>query len=271
MNRTLILQGSAGEALGEKWSVNAPTVGDAFSIVHANNPKEFIDYFGKDNGQGEFIVKVAGEALEENELLMHNLKGEDIIVTPVPKGSKLNPIEKILLAVVIILVAIYVPQALPSFEAVAGSTYAAQGMLGYFQMAAIMTGLNLAMMGITEMMTKEPSKDADEQGAMFSGPVNTIKQGQPVPLAYGKVMVGGTPINMGFGNYKLQPTNGFHFLSDNPDSWDGIVYEAGATNSGSSSSTNDNTATDGGTGDANSDGNSSKNVDDTTYEDRMRE
>ena len=37
MNRKLIFQGSAGEALGEEWTVNAPTVADAFKIVHANN------------------------------------------------------------------------------------------------------------------------------------------------------------------------------------------------------------------------------------------
>ena len=95
MNRRLIFQGSAGEALGKEWTVNAPTVADAFKIVHANNPKKYKDYFEQDL-EAEFSVKLAGEALGEAELLLNNLKGEDIVVTPVPKGSKLNAVEKIL-------------------------------------------------------------------------------------------------------------------------------------------------------------------------------
>ena len=267
MNRNLILQGAAGEALGEKWSVNAPTIGDAFAVVHANNPKKFMDYFGKDNGQGEFIVKVAGEALEENELLMYNLEGEDIIVTPVPKGSKMSAGEKILLAVVIIIIAIYAPQWIQG----TADAVAAEGLRAMFQMAAIMTGLNLAIMGITEMMVKAPSNDADEQGAMFSGPATTIKQGQPVPIAYGKVMVGGTPITTGFGNYKLEPTNGYHFLSDNPDAWDGVIYEGGATNSGSDDDTTDSDSTGGSDNDTSSGGHNDTRAssDNTTYEDYM--
>ena len=256
MNRTLILQGSAGEALGEKWNVNAPTIGEAFAIVHANKPKEFIDYFGKNDAQDEFVVKLAGEALEENELLMYNLKGEDIIVTPVPRGSKMNPLSKIILAIVIILIAIYAPQYLGmamETTAAGAPTLAAAGIGGYFQMAGIMMGLSLAMQGITELMMKDPSVDKDEQGAMFGGPQNTIKQGQPIPLAYGKIMVGGTPINMGFGNYKLKPTNGYHFDSDNPDAWDGVLYEAGAVNAASTSSTNTNTGQGGSSGDVTTD------------------
>ena len=78
MNRKLIFQGSAGEALGEEWTVNAPTVADAFRVVHANNPKKYRDYFEQDL-EAEFSVKLAGEALEDAELLLNNLEGEDIM------------------------------------------------------------------------------------------------------------------------------------------------------------------------------------------------
>ena len=113
---------------------------------------------------------------------------------------------------------------------------------------------------------KDPSTDKDEAGAMFSGPQNTVKQGQPIPLAYGKVMVGGTPITMGFGNYKLKPTNGFHFASDNPDAWDGVLYEAGANNAASTSDTNNNSGQGGSEGDSHSDQNSDQGADPTGEE-----
>ena len=84
---------------------------------------------------------------------------------------------------------------------------------------------------------------------MFGGPASTLKQGQPVPICYGKLMVSGTPITFGFGAYKLEPTNNIVFGSDNPNAWDGEVYLAADTGSdsgdydaggGSSDSTNEN-------------------------------
>mgnify|MGYP003115676499 CR=1 FL=1 len=217
MNRKLIFQGSAGEALGEEWTVNAPTVADAFKIVHANSPKKYRDYFEQDL-EAEFSVKLAGEALGEAELLLNNLKGEDIVVTPVPKGSKLNAVEKILMAVVLIVIAIYMPEFLPEAAMEAGAWGST------LQAAAFSMGFNMALAGITELMMDDPSNDKEEEGAMFGGPAQTIKHGQPVPLCYGKMMVGGTPITFGFGVNKLEPTNGLVYGSDSPGAWDGEIY-----------------------------------------------
>jgi predicted phage tail protein len=218
MNRKLILQGSAGEALGEEWSVNAPTVGEAFAIIRANKPKEFLDYFSKDDAQGEFSIKLAGEALETAELALHNLGEGDIVVTPMPKGSKLNAVEKIVVAIALMVYAYYSGDYATAAEGM--------GTMSTMGSIAFSMGINMMMAGITELMMKEPSKDKDEEGAMFGGPANTVKNGVPVPLAYGKILVGGTPINFGFGAWKLEPTNGFVFASDNPKAWDGEIYDA---------------------------------------------
>ena len=213
MNRRLIFQGSAGEALGKEWTVNAPTVADAFKIVHANNPKKYKDYFEQDL-EAEFSVKLAGEALGEAELLLNNLKGEDIVVTPVPKGSKLNAVEKILLAIVLIVVSYYMP----------GASKGATDLQVFMANSVKMLGMNMLLAGVTQLMMDDPSNDKDEEGAMFGGPAQTVKHGQPVPICYGKLMVGGTPINFGFGVDKLSPSNGLVFSSDNPSAWDGEIY-----------------------------------------------
>ena len=213
MNRRLIFQGSAGEALGKEWTVNAPTVADAFNIVHANNPKKYKDYFEQDL-EAEFSVKLAGEALGEAELLLNNLKGEDIVVTPVPKGSKLNAVEKILLAIVLIVVSYYMP----------GASKGATDLQVFMANSVKMLGMNMLLAGVTQLMMDDPSNDKDEEGAMFGGPAQTVKHGQPVPICYGKLMVGGTPINFGFGVDKLSPSNGLVFSSDNPSAWAGEIY-----------------------------------------------
>jgi predicted phage tail protein len=222
MNRKLIFQGSAGEALGEEWSVNAPSIADAFRVVHANKPKEYMEYFSQDNAQGEFSVKLAGEALDEAELLLNNLKGEDIVVTPVPKGSKLNAIEKIIVAIVLIVYAYWTGNYAEATDTIGKMIYASG-------QAAMMMGINLMMAGITELMMKDPSNDKDEEGGMFGGPASTLKQGQPIPLAYGKLLVSGTPITFGFGAYKLEATNDLVFGSDNPNAWDGERYLSAST------------------------------------------
>ena len=239
MDRKVILQGSAGDALGKEWNVYAPTIGDAFAVIKANKPKEFVEYFGKDDGQGEFSVKVAGQALDAAELSLNNLQGDDIVVTPMPKGSKLNEVERIILGAVLLLIGFSMgdPETLST------------GMK-LLQSTTMMIGVNLALSGITGLMTKEPSKDKEEEGAMFGGPANTVKNGIPIPMAYGKILVGGSPINFGFGAWKLEPTNGFVFSSDSPNSWDGVLYEAGSNISGSTSDVNDGSGTqDGSTGD----------------------
>jgi predicted phage tail protein len=233
MNRKLIFQGSAGEALGEEWSVNAPSIADAFRVVHANKPKEYMNYFSQDNAQGEFSVKLAGDALDEAELLLNNLKGEDIVVTPVPKGSKVNAIEKIIIAVVLIVYAYYTGDWATAADVIAGEAAAVGAGFTTLGNMAMMMGMNLMMQGITELMMKEPSTDKEEEGAMFGGPANTLKHGQPIALCYGKLMVSGTPINFGFGAYKLEPANNLVFGSDNPNAWDGEIYLAASTGSGS--------------------------------------
>ena len=118
-----------------------------------------------------------------------------------------------------------------------------------------MMGINLMMQGITELMAKDPSTDKEEEGAMFGGPANTLKHGQPIPLCYGKLMVSGTPINFGFGAYKLEPANNLVFGSDNPNAWDGEIYlaadtgsGAGDDDSGGGDSNNDTENEDGGSG-----------------------
>ena len=53
------------------------------------------------------------------------------------------------------------------------------------------------MRGIMGLMTpKKPSEAGDSY--YFDGPVNNVKQGVPVPLLYGRLIVGGSPMNFAF-------------------------------------------------------------------------
>ena len=230
MNRKLIFQGSAGEALGKEWNVNAPAIADAFRLVAINKPEEFKTYFSQNEGQDEFSVQIADQFLTIDELFMHNLQGNEIIVTPIPEGSRRSRgrrrSEMFLKAVVILIIAYYLgktfgPAANTTIKNMTWGEFIAVGA----QNMLYMMGTNLAMQALSDALSDDPSNDADEEGSMFSGPTNTIKHGQPVPVCYGKLLVGGVPINFGFGNLKINPTHSITFQSDNPTAWDGIVYD----------------------------------------------
>ncbi len=74
------------------------------------------------------------------------------------------------------------------------------GGLNNLGWAAMTLAVNLAISGVTQLMTKGPEMDSAEsnQGYLFNGPVNTVQEGLPVPIAYGELVVGGAVINQSF-------------------------------------------------------------------------
>lgn len=61
-------------------------------------------------------------------------------------------------------------------------------------------GVMLALNGISEMLTPLPQMPRDpsrNESFGFGGVVNTTGQGAPVPIAYGRLYVGSTPISVG--------------------------------------------------------------------------
>ena len=59
-------------------------------------------------------------------------------------------------------------------------------------------GINLMLAGVTELTTKAPKHNKDEEKGLFNGPESTLIQGTPVPIAYGKLLIGGKPISVNF-------------------------------------------------------------------------
>jgi hypothetical protein len=71
--------------------------------------------------------------------------------------------------------------------------------LGFDTAGLIITsiGVSLALQGITQLLTKTPDADKEEKNqGIFDGPESTLKQGQPVPILYGELLVGGAPIHV---------------------------------------------------------------------------
>ena len=66
------------------------------------------------------------------------------------------------------------------------------------QMGLGLLAVNLGMMGIMQMMAPDPAVDdgaSTPENYLFNGPVQSIVQGDPVPVLYGKLRVPGQPVN----------------------------------------------------------------------------
>lgn len=77
-----------------------------------------------------------------------------------------------------------------SFGAAMGTT----AFMGISYGSIALFGLGLTLMGVAQMTAKAPDTSINEaegnESAVISGPQNTNQQGVPVPLVYGRTMVG---------------------------------------------------------------------------------
>lgn len=215
MIRKVHLLGNLGEKFGPVWNVHCTTVSECLRLIECQ-ADGFKKYLVDIVNQGtNFSVRTGEELLETGEELYMNVNKEDVYITEVPAGS--GGWGKIIVGALLIVAAIAITiatggtslgAAFSSLQAFGSAMQAGWAALGAYQLAVVTLasiGLNLVMAGVNELMMPKPDK-GKSAGAFFSGPVNTIKQGQPVPLLYGELIVGGAPISVSFTKSKITST-----------------------------------------------------------------
>lgn len=132
-----------------------------------------------------YAVFVGKENVGEDRL--HEPPGnEDIRIAPVLHGSKRGGVLQTIVGVVLVVVG---------------------AVISYFGggLGAPIMKLGAAMIlgGVIQMLSPQPrglsAKDSPNNGASynFNGPVNTTAQGNPVPILYGRLVVGSAVISGG--------------------------------------------------------------------------
>lgn len=187
MTRNIYLKGKMGKLFGDHWTLNAATVQEAMHGIDVQRENKLTKYLTECTEAGiEFYVQKGEELLGYDNLSME-LGKNDLIITPVPAGAgSFSDGLKTIIGIALIITALFT------------NPTAVLGMSAEMTAAAmLMVGSLLAMRGIMGLMTpKDPSEAGD--GYFFDGPVNTVKQGIPVPLLYGELIVGGSPMNFAF-------------------------------------------------------------------------
>jgi len=196
MTRNIYLKGKMGKLFGEHWRLNASTVREAMNGIDVQRDGKLKQYLIDCTEKGiEFTVQRGEDFLEYDNLQME-LGNDDLIITPLPVGAgKTAGRIKAIVGIALIVIGV--------LALMSGNPILAVG--AYYLIAG---GALLASIGIVEMLTPNtPSNSPD--GYLFNGPENSVKQGIPVPLCYGELIIGGAPINFGFTDRQADYASGF--------------------------------------------------------------
>ena len=190
MTRTIYLQGKMGELFGDVWNLNAATVAECMHGIDCQREGKLKQYL------------MDGKELLDYDNLQMNLGEDDLIISPVPAGSG-NKLLKVIVGFALMVTAAYLMAT--------GQFAGAAGVLKFAGLMAVgMIGSALLNSGVAEYMA--PKKAGEKGDAfLFDGPVNNVKEGIPVPLAYGQVLVGGATISFGFSDHEVSSSSGFRF------------------------------------------------------------
>lgn len=198
MLRTVHLHGKLGKEFGASHRFDVATAGEALRALNCAFPGRFV----KAIEQGYYKIvrgdKRSGMQLDLDLVAQFNLGGADLHIIPVAKGAAAGQTAKG--TTKIVLGAALVGGAIFLSGGMLATPLAASGILSgtsYGTVAAL--GLGLALSGASTLLTKpaSPSTQASNALSVNGGNIgNSGKQGDAIPLIYGEVLVGSTPIEV---------------------------------------------------------------------------
>lgn len=136
-----------------------------------------------------FAIFEGRKNLSKDDLTLLS-NGNDIRIAPVVIGSKKAGVFQTILGAVLVAVG-------------AVMTYISGGVASPLAAGLMMSGASMMLGGVVQMLSPMQGglasrQDPDNKPSYaFGGPVNTIAQGNPVPILYGRRRIGGAIISAG--------------------------------------------------------------------------
>lgn len=195
--KTVILNGQLGKLFGRRHRFDVATAGEAVRALCANFPG-FERHMMETPNVG-YRVKLHDAPLQDIKELHHPVGGRTITITPVVSGAG-RGLGQILLGAALIAAAVFNPLAFYGGSAL---------LTGFAGQIAFSMGVSLALGGVAQLLAPSPKSNAPAErpenmpSYIFNGPVNTTAQGQPVPIGYGRLVVGGATISGGLNTEEI--------------------------------------------------------------------
>jgi predicted phage tail protein len=219
--RRINLEGELGEKFGKVWHLNVKSPAEAVRAIDAQR-RGFRKYFLDTGEKGiGYEVIIGDQGLQQEEALLYPTPmRDDYTFVPIPQGGKSRAFGMILMGVAIFVTAgmasgafammqggmapmitgsaVEGTLAAGGMQAFSGSTFAqAFAAQGFMTQQALLMGGALMFGGVAALLapTNDSSAGNEEQSYLFDGAINSVKQGTPIPILYGRLTVGGAVIS----------------------------------------------------------------------------
>lgn len=199
--KTIYLLGELGKKFGRKHRLDVKTPAEAVRAFVANFP-DFERYMIESGDRGVGYQVLAGATPIGNYDDIHNPTSdrESIRFIPTLTGAGGNGITSVLLGVALIAASF-----IPGLNVAVWSTAAGVAGAATYASVAFGIGVSLALGGLAQMLTPTPKASSintsptaeNAPSYAFNGPVNVTAQGNPVPIGYGRMIVGSAVISAG--------------------------------------------------------------------------
>ena len=179
--KTVRLYGELGKKFGKEFQLAVNSPAEAIRLLGVNF-SDFIPYFIGENRDKRYHVLLNEQDLDDEQAYHPCSTKEVIKIIPVIEGSGDNPILRVVIGVALVVVG--------------GPT-------------AVAIGWGLIIGGVSQLLFPIPNPVFDieepenQPSYNFDGAINTIRQGNPVPVGYGQLRVGSQVISAGFFSERL--------------------------------------------------------------------
>lgn len=210
MRRKVILHGHLADVAGGigEWMLDVATAPEALRAIEAQRPGVLARILDDHRNGIDYAVIIGDESLGEADLF-HPLGSRTTLefVPLAAGGGGDSPILQIIAGVVLVAAVAVFPVLAPEAWFAAGGFFAE----GTFALSALYfvgaIGLSMAIGGVAALISGTPktlsidkaqSESANDVPSYhFSGQVNLTGHGQPMPVGYGRMIVGSRRISLG--------------------------------------------------------------------------
>lgn len=229
---SITLHGFLGDSLGKNWKLAVTSVSEAIRAIEILSKRKLYKLLiEQDKKDVKYEVLINGRAFEtetpldindlstirNSELAIQNRDLKTIDIVPIISGANAS-IGSVIAGVLLIIVGVLVTIG----------TLGGGGALGAF---LIMAGIGLTAAGVINLLSSPPKFDpfqtiGNNNGTpsyIFNGPENTTREGGPVPVGYGRVLIGSQVIA---ASYNISNIGQFTDTSTHPvaDVGKGSIY-----------------------------------------------
>ena len=180
MLKTVKLYGHLGRRFGKVHRLDVADARDAvraLSALHKGFQQALVEHRGG--------YRVILDNTPMHDRLELQLPSREIKFVPVVAGAG-HGLGEVILGAALVVASFYIPGAQGLAATYLGASEGVASALGGM---ALSMGMTMVMTGIAQALSQPPQTQYSNSFS-FSGPVNTTSQGSPVPVLYGRAIVG---------------------------------------------------------------------------------